>query len=189
MMLLLALPGTAYIYQGQELGLEEVREIAPEQRQDPIFKNSGGTVPGRDGCRVPLPWTKSGKSFGFGPEDGADAWLPMPAHWTDISAEAQQSDPDSMWNLTRTALLLRRQLPLLGSGDMRWRDDLVESDRVLAFERHDELSASSVVCVVNFGDEDVTVPALSLLLASVPEVAVHHGFVEVPANACVWIVL
>lgn len=189
MLQMLALPGSAYIYQGQELGLEEVRDIPAAQRQDPVFINSNGDIVGRDGDRVPMPWTRSGTSLGFGPEGGAEPWLPMPRRWSDISVEAQLEDPDSMHALTRTALLLRRQLPLLGSGKMRWRDDLVESDRVLAFERFDETSVSSVVCVTNFGAETVTVAALSVLIASQPDVSLHNGHVAIPADTTVWMIL
>lgn len=189
MLLMLALPGSAYIWQGQELGLEEIRTIPADKRQDPVFINTNGEAPGRDGCRVPMPWTRSGTSLGFGPEGGADPWLPMPAHWGELSVEAQEEQPDSMYHLTRTALHVRRQLPLLGQGSMRWRDDLAPHDQVLAFERFDETSNATVVCVTNFGADSVSIPAMSLLAASQPEIAIHDGHVVVPSDTTVWVLL
>ncbi len=186
---MLALPGSAYIWQGQELGLEEIRTIPADKRQDPVFINTNGEAPGRDGCRVPMPWTRSGTSLGFGPEGGADPWLPMPAHWGELSVEAQEEQPDSMYHLTRTALHVRRQLPLLGQGSMRWRDDLAPHDQVLAFERFDETSNATVVCVANFGADSVSLPAMSLLAASQPEIAIHDGHVVVPSDTTVWVLL
>ncbi len=150
MLMMLALPGSAYIWQGQELALEEVRDLPDSERQDPEFINSHGEWIGRDGCRVPIPWTKAGKSFGFGPEDGAKTWLTQPRHWGELSVEAQQSDPDSMWNLTRSALMLRRTMDELGSGELRWRDDLSNGNKdVIAFERINHDGGTGMVSVTN----------------------------------------
>ena len=84
-LLLLALPGSAYIYQGEELGLPEVTGIPDDARQDPRFRRTKGQVPGRDGCRVPIPWARSGRGFGFSrTDDGAcpaEPWLPQPPDW------------------------------------------------------------------------------------------------------------
>ena len=117
---LLALPGSAYIYQGEELGLPEVVELPDEARQDPTFRRSGRTVPGRDGCRVPLPWTAAGHSFGFSPDpgehDGTAPWLPQPSYWGQYSVARQLGEPDSFLSLYRDALKLRRTHPALGYG-------------------------------------------------------------------------
>ena len=117
---MLALPGSAYIYQGEELGLPEVVELPDEARADPTFRRTGGKVPGRDGCRVPLPWTSTGSSFGFstGHRDGGHAapWLPQPGYWGQYSVADQIGDPGSFLNLYRAALRLRRTHPALGLG-------------------------------------------------------------------------
>lgn len=107
-MLVLGLPGSAYLYQGEELGLQEVAEIAPDQRQDPSYFR-GGEVDGlgRDGCRVPLPWTGAGASFGFG---AGGSHLPQPAWFTQYAVEVESANPGSTLNLYRRALALRHEL-------------------------------------------------------------------------------
>ncbi|WP_069464106.1 glycoside hydrolase family 13 protein, partial [Actinacidiphila rubida] len=103
-LLTLALPGSLYLYQGEELGLPEVEDIPRDQLQDPMYLRSGGTDPGRDGCRVPLPWAGTATPFGFSPEGSAAPWLPQPADWSARTAELQAADPDSMLSLYRAAL-------------------------------------------------------------------------------------
>ena len=109
-MLMLALPGGAYIYQGEELGLPNVDDLPDEVLQDPMFLRSGGAMRGRDGCRVPLPWSGSTPPFGFSPE-GVQPWLPQPESWRDLTVEAESGDPESMLSLYRAALRLRRDHP------------------------------------------------------------------------------
>jgi alpha-glucosidase len=104
---MLALPGSAYIYQGAELGLPQT--VVPEKdRQDPVWLRGGGV--GRDGCRVPMPWSGTARPFGFSPEGGAASWLPQPAAWRDLTVEAQDSRPDSTLNFFRSALMKRREV-------------------------------------------------------------------------------
>ena len=117
LLLILALPGNAYLYQGQELALEEVLDLPANVREDPVFILSGGERLGRDGCRVPIPWTRRGPSLGFGPAPG---WLPQPGAWAGRSVEAQDGDPESMLELVRSALRVRRAEPALGDGTLRW---------------------------------------------------------------------
>jgi alpha-glucosidase len=148
-LLMLALPGGAYIYQGEELGLEEVLDIPADLRQDPIFHRTGGERVGRDGCRVPLPWSGDAAPFGFGP--GGTPWLPQPASWTGLSVAAQDGDPASTLNFYRTALRTRRAERALGDGPIQWID---VADEVLAFRRGPDF-----ICVVNYGDEPVALPA------------------------------
>ncbi|BBJ44305.1 alpha-glucosidase [Streptomyces antimycoticus] len=120
-LLTLALPGSSYLYQGEELGLPEVTDLPDELRQDPAFfrtspdgeDGQNGQDGFRDGCRVPLPWTRSGESYGFGP---GGSWLPQPDDWSGLSVEAQTGDPGSTLELYRGALALRRELPGLGTG-------------------------------------------------------------------------
>jgi alpha-glucosidase len=173
-LLLLGLPGGAYVYQGQELGLEEVTDLPEEVLQDPTWERSGHTVRGRDGCRVPMPWERNGPSLGFGP---AAPWLPQPPSWAELSVEAQEGVTGSTLELYRGALRLRREL--LQGEDMEW----LESPRgTLAFRRG-ATDGASVVCVVNFGPQAVPLPAHDeLLTASAP---VEAG--ELPMDVAVWL--
>ncbi|KAB1101530.1 glycoside hydrolase family 13 protein [Micromonospora aurantiaca] len=161
-LLSLALPGAAYVYQGEELGLWEVEDIPYELRQDPMWERSGRVDPGRDGCRVPLPWQGDTPPFGFSPDGAAAApWLPQPADWKDRTVRAQTGDPHSMLELYRAALTLRRAEPALGDGTLTW---LPAPDGVLAFARE-----PGFTCLVNLGDAAVPLPAHDrLLLASGP---------------------
>src|SRR5699024_2518443 len=111
--LLLALPGSAYLYQGEELGLPEVLDLPDEARRDPTFARTAGRLRGRDGCRMPLPWSASGPSFGF--SEAEETWLPMPAGFSAYAADAQDHDPDSTLRLYRQLLRLRRERRL-GTG-------------------------------------------------------------------------
>lgn len=162
-----ALPGCLYIYQGDELGLPEVEELPRESIQDPMHFRSNGVDPGRDGCRVPLPWTADPATrFGFSSprEKGgvpAPAWLPQPLWWGQYAVDAQLGDPGSMLCLYRTALSLRRSEPALRSGEFAWLEMPGTPDSVLAFTRDD------IACLVNVGGAAVPLPAhTSTLLAS-----------------------
>jgi alpha-glucosidase len=130
-LLMLALPGCAYLYQGEELGLPEVLDLPPEVFDDPIWSRSSHTIRGRDGCRVPLPWAGEAPPFEFGP-GGSQPWLPQPASWRTLTAEAEASDPGSMLSLYRTALHVRSEHPGLASDAFRW---LPGPDGTLLFER------------------------------------------------------
>ncbi|MDP4333538.1 glycoside hydrolase family 13 protein [Curtobacterium sp. A7_M15] len=152
----LALPGSAYLYQGEELGLHEVGDIPDADRQDPAFFRNPGVDVGRDGCRVPLPWTRDGESFGFGP---GGAHLPQPAWFAEVSVEAEDADPDSTLNLYRKALGLRGQLQT--EEHLEWLE--TGRDDVLAFRRPNGWTSVTV-----FGDEPFELPAGELLLASAP---------------------
>ncbi|RNI19848.1 glycoside hydrolase family 13 protein [Flexivirga caeni] len=153
-MLLLALPGSAYLYQGEELGLQEVADIPAADRQDPTFFRSPGVSVGRDGCRVPLPWTEAGESHGFG---AAAPHLPQPAWFAQWSVEAEEGDPASTLHLYRRALELRHRLQ---SGEhLDWLE--TGRDDVLAFRRPD-----GWVNVTNFGSTPTELPDGEILLAS-----------------------
>jgi alpha-glucosidase len=176
-LLLAALPGSLYIYQGDELGLDEVDDLPVDRLQDPMYFRSGGTDPGRDGCRVPLPWSGSRPPFGFSPSNAdAEPWLPQPASWTDLTVETQQSQPSSMLNLYRAALRIRRSEPGLGDGPMAW---LPSDDDVLAFRRGDHF-----VNVTNMSAVAVTLPPhAEILLTSADAVG---GLL--PPDATAWLV-
>ena len=158
-LLTMALPGTAYLYQGEELGLEEVEDIPSERRQDPVWWQSDHTDPGRDGCRVPLPWSGQAPPFGFGPAGSAEPWLPQPAAWAALTAEAEEDAPDSMLSLYRAALRLRREL-LPGLGDLVWLDSPQDT---LAF------AVGGVECWVSTGASDIRLPPARVLLCSGPD--------------------
>ncbi|WP_425837128.1 glycoside hydrolase family 13 protein [Streptomyces fractus] len=175
-LLMLALPGSAYLYQGEELGLPDVTDLPDEVRQDPAYFRGAGQDGFRDGCRVPIPWTRTGPSYGFG-EGGS--WLPQPDSWGGLSVEAQTGDPDSTLELYRTALAVRRAQPGLGAGDgVKWHEDAPQG--VLHFER------PGFACTVNTTDTAVRIPAPgTVLLASTP-VAADDGHMELPADTTVW---
>jgi alpha-glucosidase len=148
--LLLALPGTAYLYQGEELGLPEVLDLPDAARQDPIWLRSGGAELGRDGCRVPLPWIADAPGFGFSPPGAAAPWLPQPDAFRAHARDAQRADPDSMLALQRALVRARREVFGEATG-LAWLDGA--PDHVLAFRRGDG------VCVVNAGGIPFTPPA------------------------------
>jgi alpha-glucosidase len=159
-LLVAALPGSLYVYQGDELGLPEAEDLPAAAIQDPMHFRSHGVDPGRDGCRVPLPWSGAAAPFGFSPAGTATApWLPQPADWAHLTVEAQQSDPASMLRLYRDVLAIRRAEPDLGDGPMDW---IETDDDVLAFARGPRFA-----CVANLGENPVDLPAhAGVLLAS-----------------------
>ncbi|MFB9307733.1 glycoside hydrolase family 13 protein [Agromyces cerinus subsp. nitratus] len=156
-----ALPGSLYLYQGDELGLPEA-ELPREVLEDPMHFRSGGVDPGRDGCRVPLPWRGTEAPFGFSPAEASVApWLPQPADWAALTVQAQEADPGSMLWLYRQALRLRHREAALGDGPMTWLDG---DPQVLAFTRGETFAS-----VTNLGGEPVALPDHeSILLASTP---------------------
>jgi alpha-glucosidase len=166
-LLMLALPGSAYVYQGEELGLPEVLDLPDEVLQDPMWRRSGYTERGRDGCRVRIPWSGDEPPYGFGP---AGCWLPRPETWRELSVAAQLPDPASMLQLYRTAIALRRSF----NGDLEWLDSPPD---MLVFRR-----GSRQVCAVNFGPEPVALPPGDLICSRVP---VEDGVL--PADAAVWL--
>lgn len=172
-----ALPGGMYVYQGEELGLPEVEDIPEDALQDPTWRRSGNTVRGRDGCRVPLPWSATdGASTGFSPDGAAPPWLPQPAGWDAYAADRQQGDPDSVLELYRTVLRLRHADPALGDGEMAWVS--APGDVVLHLRRE-----PGVACVVNLGSEPVDLPPHDeVVLTSVP---LEDG--RLGADAAVWL--
>lgn len=164
-LLLLSLPGAAYLYQGQELGLPNVDDLPDDVLQDPVFRRTGGAVRGRDGCRVPLPWSGTAPPFGFSP-DGVEPWLPMPAAWRDLTVEAQEADPGSMLALYRRALALRRAEPSLRGGTVTWPDEDAVDPSTLRLGR-EAPGGRRLVVVTNVGDVPTPLPPGEVLLTSV----------------------
>ncbi|KAI9638540.1 glycoside hydrolase superfamily [Dioszegia hungarica] len=174
-LMMLALPGSAYIYQGEELGLPEVPDIPAASRQDPTFYRTSGREIGRDGCRVPLPWLASAPNFGFGPADGKDAHLPQPAWMGDYAVDAEEQRQGSTLGMYRKALKLRRELQT--KEDMEW---IVNEKEVLHFKREGGWEV-----IMNFEGEGVDVPeGAEVLVCSGAEGLGEGG--EVPKNTAVW---
>jgi alpha-glucosidase len=156
--LMLALPGSAYIYQGEELGLPEVIDLPDEARQDPTWFRTDGERYGRDGCRVPIPWEADAPTYGFGP--GGTPWLPQPAQWHELARDRQRGVEGSTLSLYEAALRLRREHGL-GAGTLSWVDGLPSlPSSVVAFRNRD------VLVVANTGNAPVSLPDGDVLLAS-----------------------
>ncbi len=169
-LLMLALPGSVYLYQGEELGLPEVHDLPVDVLQDPVWIRSGHMMKGRDGCRVPIPWTKSGPSFGFG-DDGS--WLPQPKEWGALSVESQEGDDSSTLELYRRAIRIRAER-LRDDEELVWLD---LGDEIVGFGRE-----GGVICVVNYGDEPFPLPEGAVLIASGDLVGDR-----IPVDTAVWI--
>ncbi len=172
-LLLLALPGPAFLYAGQELGLEEV-DLPDELRQDPVFFRTHGGREGRDGCRVPIPWTENMPGFGF--TDGRP-WLPIPERWAGASVAAQAADGGSTLMLFRSALALRRASEALSGESFSWCESSAGS---LVFER--SAAGETIACAVNLGAGPLKLPAGELLLGSEPAI---DG--RLPPDASAWV--
>ncbi|SDG46571.1 glycoside hydrolase family 13 protein [Microbacterium pygmaeum] len=169
--LMLALPGSAYLYQGEELGLPEVIDIPDDARQDPTWFRSHGERYGRDGCRVPIPWTSDGASYGFSPT--GQSWLPQPTEWSDLARDAQEHDPDSTLSLYRT-LIAARRAGGLGAGAVAWLPGF--DPDVIAFRN------GNVTVVANLGTTPVVLPAGEILARSEPFTGA-----SLPVDTAVWI--
>ncbi|MEU5546459.1 glycoside hydrolase family 13 protein [Streptomyces sioyaensis] len=170
--LILALPGSTYVYQGEELGLHQVTDIPDEARQDPAFHRTPGVEVGRDGCRVPLPWTAVGPSFGFG---DASAHLPQPADFARHAVATQWPDPESPLGIYRQLIRTRRAL-ITEEEALTW---LPSAPGVLHFAR-----PGGWHCVTNFGVTSCPLPAGRLLTSTRP---IEDGLL--PANTTVWLQL
>jgi alpha-glucosidase len=174
-LLAMALPGSMYIYQGEELGLPEVEDIPFERRQDPMWHRSGGLDPGRDGCRVPMPWAGNEPPYGFSREGAGRPWLDQPEDWGPLTVAAQSEASTSTLALYRAGLRLRRTAPWRGSGGLRW---VPAAASVLAFTRGNDFT-----CLVNYGAEPVELPAGAHVLIASDEL--EGG--ALPQDTTVWL--
>jgi alpha-glucosidase len=147
-LLVLALPGSVYLYQGEELGLPEVLDLPDDARRDPIWQRSNGVEHGRDGSRVPLPWTPDPPAFGFSADAAASPWMPQPDWYGKFAVSLQDADSSSTLAMYRAALSLRRSL---FDGPLEWLD--TGRADVIAFRR------GSGTCVTTFGAADFVSPA------------------------------
>jgi len=174
-LLLLALPGLAFLYAGEELGLPDVDDLPDEVIDDPVWRRSGFTIRGRDGCRVPLPWAGDAPPFAFS-RPGARTWLPQPEGWASLTAEAQERDPGSILALYRAALALRHAHPGLVGDAFRW---VSTPPGVLAFERD-----GGFECAVNLSSDALPIPAgTAVLLRSDAD---SHPGDPLPPDAAAW---
>lgn len=169
-LLLLALPGSAYLFQGEELGLHEVADLPHDALQDPTYERSGHQQKGRDGCRVPIPWTREGTSFGFGT---GGAHLPQPRWFAAVSVQAEQDDPSSTLSLYRAALAVRARLQ--GEESLTWLDS---APNLLHFTR-----PGGWHCLTNFGAAPVDLPDGEVMVTSGP---LHDGLL--PQDTTAWVV-
>lgn len=172
-----ALPGAVYVYQGEELGLADV-DLPDEARQDPVFLRTKGEQKGRDGARVPMPWSGTSAPYGFG--STVNTWLPMPDDWSLLTVEAESVDPSSTLSQYRAMLRLRRVCADLRGDDV----DLPASAKGILVIRRGE----GFACVVNFGSATAPSPVLGeVLVASDVSVEIEGGRVTLPPSTGAWI--
>ncbi len=169
-LLMLGLPGSSYIYQGEELGLPEHVELPDDARQDPTWLRTDGERYGRDGCRVPLPWTASEPAFGF--SRTGRTWLPQPREWAELARDVQEGKEGSTLQMYTSALAHRRTYGL-GSGTLEWVD--LGAD-VIAFDN------AGVRIIANLSA--VVVPIEGQVIAS--SAPVHS---VIPPSTTVWVTL
>ncbi|WBC10368.1 glycoside hydrolase family 13 protein [Micromonospora sp. WMMA1947] len=178
-LLMFALPGCAYVYQGEELGLPEVLDLPDELRQDPAFRRTGES---RDGCRVPIPWGGELPPYGFGPEGSERSWLPAPATWRSLSVAAQTGAAGSTLELYRAALRIRHEHPALAGLDgITW---LETEPGVLAFRR--TAGDAEVTCVVNISGAAVTVSGHGRPLVASADLTERGDGYVLPVDAAAW---
>ncbi|GAA3709844.1 glycoside hydrolase family 13 protein [Zhihengliuella alba] len=182
-MVMLALPGSAYVYQGDELGLPEHTTLPAEVRQDPSFFRTDGAERGRDGCRVPLPWIADAPAYGFsGPEGGEDPWLPQPESFARYAADQQVDVPGSTLELYRELISVRADRGL-GTGSLGWHELNAPDAGILAYTN------GGIVVVANMGGEPIDLPVGEpLLLVSSPDAVVEsEGVNRLSPDAAVWL--
>lgn len=174
---MLGLPGAAYLYQGEELGLPEHTTLEPEFRQDPTFFRTNGKRVGRDGCRVTLPW-EAGATETNGFNSTGKSWLPQPEIYRDYARDLQEQKPESTLNLYKHALQLRKLLKL-GEGSFEWLEGYV-SEEVLGYRNGNHL------VIHNFGAAPIKLPAGRIIASSLHGMHDGHDLVE---DQTVWISL
>ncbi|WBB56423.1 glycoside hydrolase family 13 protein [Verrucosispora sp. WMMD573] len=178
-LLMLALPGCAYLYQGEELGLPEVLDLPDELRQDPAFLRTGES---RDGCRVPIPWSGELAPYGFGPAGSELSWLPAPTTWRALSVAAQTGDPTATLELYRAALRIRHTHPALAGLDgITW---LETGPGLLAFQRR--AGDTALTCVVNISDAAAVIDGYGTPLVASATLTERDGGHLLPVDAAVW---
>ena len=180
-MLMLALPGSAYVYQGEELGLPESTEMPHEFRQDPTFHRTQGKEIGRDGCRVPIPWVRDAPSLGFGPSDRT--WLPQPESYGAYAVDQQAGVEGSTLELYRSLLATRRE-GRLGLGSVAWHD--LSGDEVVALVNSAGDGSRRTLALANLGPDPVALPEGAQVTHQSGDLT-PDGLV--PTDVAVWAVL
>ncbi|MGV9600827.1 glycoside hydrolase family 13 protein [Streptosporangium sandarakinum] len=175
-LLTLSLPGSTYLYQGEELGLPEVLDLPEEFLRDP--QRLRNPDDGRDGCRVPIPWADVEPHFGFSLPGIEESWLPMPASWGPLSVQSQLRDPGSILRLYREALRVRRERRAFGDAPLTWLDS---PEGTLAYARGDGFA-----CTVNLTGEPVEIPVPGRVLLASAEPAVADGVARLAPDSAVW---
>ncbi|WP_433360235.1 glycoside hydrolase family 13 protein [Streptosporangium sp. CA-115845] len=175
-LLTLSLPGSAYVYQGEELGLPEVLDLPEEFLRDPQRLRNPND--GRDGCRVPLPWSDGEPHFGFSLSGVNGTWLPIPSSWGPLSVESQLEEPLSTLNLYRDALRIRRERRAFGDTPLAWLDS---PEGTLAFTRD-----AGFTCTVNLTGAPVELPAPGRVLLASAEPVVQGGVACLAPDSAVW---
>jgi len=175
-LLTLSLPGSAYVYQGEELGLPEVLDLPEEFLRDP--QRLRNPDHGRDGCRVPLPWADDEPHFGFSLPGSEGTWLPIPPSWGPLSVASQLDDPISTLNLYREALRIRRERRSFDDAPLTWLDS---PEGTLTFSR-----GEGFACTLNLTGEPVELPAPGRILLASAETAVEGGVVRLAPDSAVW---
>lgn len=170
--IMLALPGSAYLFQGEELGLPEVIDLPDNARQDPTWFRTHGERYGRDGCRVPIPWSADLPAYGFSPT--GEAWLPQPSDWAELARDVQRDDPDSTLTLYKVLLAERRDRGL-GSGTLSWLEGY--GPDAVAFRN------GAVSVVANLGSTPLPLPSGTVIVSSGP----LEGD-RLPVDQAVWLV-
>ncbi|WP_326821975.1 glycoside hydrolase family 13 protein [Streptosporangium sp. NBC_01756] len=175
-LLMLSLPGSTYVYQGEELGLPEVLDLPEELQRDP--QRLRNPDDGRDGCRVPIPWADVEPHFGFSLPGIEESWLPMPASWGPLSVQSQLRDPHSALRLYRAALEIRKARRAFGDAPLTWLDS---PEGTLVFNRGEEFA-----CTVNLTGEPVELPLPGKVLLASAEPAVDGDVVRLAPDSAVW---
>jgi alpha-glucosidase len=170
----LALPGSMYLYQGEELGLPEHTTLEDECRQDPTFFRTNGKRVGRDGCRVPLPW-EAGANDSNGFSSTGKAWLPQPDIYKNYSRNLQEGVTGSTLEMYKQALAIRKELDL-GQGSFEWVEELCSSD-VLTFRNKE------ILVIHNYGNKPLEIQNNTLIISSLAETST--GLVQ--PNETVWL--
>ena len=174
---MLGIPGGAYLYQGEELGLPEHTTLEGKYRQDPTFSRTNGERVGRDGCRVPIPWeAEGGASFGF--NSTGESWLPAPATYKKYARDVQEGVAGSTLELYKKLIAERKKLAL-GSGEFRWAPEY-SSENALAYVNN------GVLVISNFGPELITVPAGEVIVSTQSSLTAGG---QLEANQSAWIQL
>jgi len=154
-LLMLGLPGSAYLYQGEELGLPDHTSLDDDLRQDPTWWRSQYTEAGRDGCRVPLPWEAGAPGLGFAPSE--QTGLPQPDSSADLARDQQAGVDGSTLDMYQSALALRRAFKL-GAGSLEWTAG--RGADIIGYVN------GEVTVVSNMGDQPVPLPSGEVLMAS-----------------------